>query len=263
MKLLALMAFAVFAHLALAATEPQGSCEKIRSATNRSGKAINLVFVASGFNGQMAHFEESIRTFWAGMEDYAPFSRDVDSLNVFISKHENKANSFCDYDGRKLHCNYLKGKSLGNKCDTTGKTKFIVIHNSTEYGGLGGEIPSASVNRDAVHLIVHELGHSLWDLADEYTDRDGVSHGKNCSSSSACAEWQDLIDAGLASCQEGCNSNRFYSDETNVMRNFNQHSYGHVNRRLICCQFKRFTDEYPRFCDEYKDIGEGLDKFCR
>jgi IgA Peptidase M64/CARDB len=44
----------------------------------------------------------------------------------------------------------------------------LVLVNDAEYGGSGGAVAVASVHRDVVELILHELGHSFGLLADEY-----------------------------------------------------------------------------------------------
>jgi hypothetical protein len=45
---------------------------------------------------------------------------------------------------------------------------LILLVNSDKYGGSGGSIPTAS--RSSSELVVHELGHSIAGLADEYSD---------------------------------------------------------------------------------------------
>jgi hypothetical protein len=44
----------------------------------------------------------------------------------------------------------------------------IVVVNDPEYGGVGGAIAVASTHEAVVELVLHELGHSLGLLADEY-----------------------------------------------------------------------------------------------
>lgn len=44
----------------------------------------------------------------------------------------------------------------------------LVLVNSTKYGGSGGTVATSSVHRDAVHTAMHELGHTVFELADEY-----------------------------------------------------------------------------------------------
>ena len=48
----------------------------------------------------------------------------------------------------------------------------VVIVNSTRYGGAGGSAAWYSLAPAADEIGVHELGHSAFDLADEYGDRD-------------------------------------------------------------------------------------------
>lgn len=44
----------------------------------------------------------------------------------------------------------------------------IILVNSTEYGGSGGEFPVASLNEFSSDIAIHELGHSIVGLKDEY-----------------------------------------------------------------------------------------------
>lgn len=46
----------------------------------------------------------------------------------------------------------------------------IVLVNDPEYGGSGGPVLIGSLNRAAAELLLHEAGHSLGGLADEYAD---------------------------------------------------------------------------------------------
>jgi hypothetical protein len=55
--------------------------------------------------------------------------------------------------------------------------EVVVFVNSTKYGGNGGAVTVSSLHPAADEIQVHELGHSLADLADEYET--GLS-GTNC-----------------------------------------------------------------------------------
>lgn len=48
--------------------------------------------------------------------------------------------------------------------------QLVVIVNSTKYGGTGGSISVISAHSAGPQVILHELGHTFADLADEYTD---------------------------------------------------------------------------------------------
>jgi len=45
---------------------------------------------------------------------------------------------------------------------------ILVLVNSTKYGGTGGGIATSSVHSAAPEIVLHELGHSFGELADEY-----------------------------------------------------------------------------------------------
>ena len=49
----------------------------------------------------------------------------------------------------------------------------LILVNSTVYGGSGGEFPISSMASSANEIAIHELGHSLFNLLDEYYPGDG------------------------------------------------------------------------------------------
>ncbi len=48
--------------------------------------------------------------------------------------------------------------------------QILVLVNSETYGGAGGQISTASLHSEVKNVVLHELGHSLVFLADEYID---------------------------------------------------------------------------------------------
>ena len=44
----------------------------------------------------------------------------------------------------------------------------IVVINSTIYGGGGGEVATCTMDPSAAEIAIHEIGHSAFELADEY-----------------------------------------------------------------------------------------------
>lgn len=44
----------------------------------------------------------------------------------------------------------------------------IVMVNSSKYGGSGGSVATCSTEASAAQIAIHEMGHSYFDLADEY-----------------------------------------------------------------------------------------------
>ncbi|MFL5785465.1 MAG: M64 family metallopeptidase [Bacteriovoracaceae bacterium] len=259
-----LLLCALFTSLAFADSD---ECVKIRSSKNPDNRSINIVFVASGFLGKLDEFESSVKDHWKEISAYEPFSDQVETLNVWIVKASLASDGFCSFSNsieRLTKCNSLKGLLLANKCTNFTNRQVVIIHNTDRYGGSGGAVAAATNHPKSARVIVHELGHSLFNLADEYEASDGSLKGPNCAPvKNNCSSWQDLIDAGLATCQPGCPSTKRLMSYPSVMKALEENSFGHVNHRHICCKFKKETGEYPGFCDQYATIGEGLDRFCR
>jgi hypothetical protein len=51
----------------------------------------------------------------------------------------------------------------------------IILVNSSEYGGAGGPYATSSTGTSAAEIVIHELGHSLFDLKDEYYPGDALA----------------------------------------------------------------------------------------
>ncbi|MBW8524680.1 T9SS type A sorting domain-containing protein [Chryseobacterium chendengshani] len=69
-----------------------------------------------------------------------------------------------------------------------------VLGNSTEYGGCGGAYAFASLNSSANEIVVHELGHSFGNLADEYWFAgSGESANKTQTSNPATIKWKNWV----------------------------------------------------------------------
>jgi hypothetical protein len=70
--------------------------------------------------------------------------------------------------------------------DTPEFDQIVVLANDTHYGGGGGQFAVSSIAPGASDIPVHELGHSLFDLADEYdTATPGFSR---CDATADCVE---------------------------------------------------------------------------
>jgi len=69
-----------------------------------------------------------------------------------------------------------------------------VLGNSTEYGGCGGTYAFASLNASSNEIVVHELGHSFAQLADEYWFAgSGESPNKTQTSNPATIKWKNWV----------------------------------------------------------------------
>ncbi len=78
----------------------------------------------------------------------------------------------------------------------------IVLVNDTEYGGSGGAVAVGSINASSVEIVLHEMGHSLGLLGDEYPDGGTCDNSREPSfvnvtttTARAAIKWNYWIDA--------------------------------------------------------------------
>lgn len=69
-----------------------------------------------------------------------------------------------------------------------------ILGNTPEYGGCGGTYAFASLNSSANEIVVHELGHSFGNLADEYWfSGTGERANKTQNSNPATIKWANWV----------------------------------------------------------------------
>ena len=89
---------------------------------------------------------------------------------------------------------------------------------------------TTSINSSGPKVAIHELGHSLFELADEYPTGWGRSTSANCdvntesTGGSACPKWADLqgnaaVEGvyGAVGCQAGCENDAYFVGQTSFM----------------------------------------------
>lgn len=161
-------------------------------------KSIDVLFVAEGYV-KGSKFVKDVERYSSRLLGEAPFSWYRDRFNVssvYVPSNDRgcdlspKANSvstlleshFDAPDGRLLV--FKDGKKLAELVRAAGETDIVFVLVDTEkYGGAGtvlGEVevrgrplpaPTCSAQDTRSFMIaIHELGHSLADLADEYAD---------------------------------------------------------------------------------------------
>ena len=161
--------------------------EQLQHNGDPAGK-IDLVFLAEGYTGgEMEKFDADARRFMEALFLTVPFSERRDDFNVW-AVHLISEESGTDKSGEGLYRNtalnsgfytfgidrYLTTPDIKTIRDAVWNVPcdaiFILVNSST-YGGGGMynfyAIGTADHAR-TIHVFVHELGHSLAGLADEY-----------------------------------------------------------------------------------------------
>ncbi|MFI1771788.1 M64 family metallopeptidase [Thalassobellus citreus] len=170
-------------------------------------KRINLVILSEGYQeNELDKFITDATNFTNKVFNESPFKEYASYFNVYAIKipsnesgadhpgtatnvtepYNNLATTFVDtyfnatYDSFGTHWLLyyeIDGNSANNtevKINTVLATNFptydqaLILVNSSEYGGSGGDFPMAYTGYWGTNVIMHEIGHSLFNLKDEY-----------------------------------------------------------------------------------------------
>jgi hypothetical protein len=153
-------------------------------------RAFNVVLLAEGFtDAQQADFNTACGSFLTAFSGTPPFDELAPAINVFrvnVSSTDSGADDPASAGGTgAVVSTYFDATFGGNGirrlllCNTTTAlqvaaaqvpefTVAIVVVNSPIYGGSGGSVGTYSLAGGATEIAIHEMGHTAFDLADEY-----------------------------------------------------------------------------------------------
>ena len=151
---------------------------------------LNIVVIAEGFREQeLPEFAQHVRRFADYLFTFPPFNDFRCGINIFridVASNESGADDPVESGGTGVsRATYFdasfgafgirRGISVdeGSVIDVVeqfvlGWHAIIVLVNSTIRGGMGGTVAKSSVAPGWENIMIHEMGHSLFGLADEY-----------------------------------------------------------------------------------------------
>ena len=145
---------------------------------------------------------------------------------------------------------------------------IVVIQNNYKYGGSGyisQNIGTTSRNEAGSHVAVHELGHSLFELGDEYTSGSFTDDSPNCGNDD-CDKFSDLVSSSAfndVSCEiKACSDGNYRIGLDSIMR-YLYYPVGDVNLRFTCCTYQALTKEMPDYCSKYEFSNGYLLSYCQ
>ncbi|KJD31513.1 peptidase M64 [Tamlana nanhaiensis] len=172
--------------------------------SGETNKRINLVILSEGYqSSEFDKFKTDATSFMTDMFTQSPFKEYTNYFNVYIIKvpsnesgsdHPGTASDVSEpaspittadtyfntsYDSFGTH--RLLYSSDYATISTVLANNFpeydqsIVLVNSDVYGGSGGTFPFTSTGTSANEIAIHELGHSMFDLKDEYYPGDALA----------------------------------------------------------------------------------------
>lgn len=155
--------------------------------TGPSANRFDLVIVGDGYTeNELDLFASHAEQMWRDIENLQPYTRYRGMINVWrvdvVSAESGVDNDpaagverdtaldmgfFC-FDLERLLC-VDEAKAQQYAANAPAADQVLALANSTKYGGAGGTVATSSGgNADAGQIVLHELGHSIGGLADEY-----------------------------------------------------------------------------------------------
>lgn len=244
--------------------------DKCKAIRHSPGETFNddkvvVVFVGSDFTNIVDWENQVARTF-SRFGDYPFFGEEADYVAFYVNELiDSYCTCGCYNIDRLLCCEDKVAFDLAEKCfPRVAQLQVLAIHNDETYCGAGGAIATISTNEYGPVVAVHEIGHSLFNLQDEYDwDYVGSDNGPNCDSSPGCPRWADLIPHFPDICKhKGCGEGDYFISEKKSFMNDNIANVGPVLRRFTCCTYYAITGQAPSYCDDLVNLGDGLYKFC-
>jgi len=121
---------------------------------------------------------------------------------------------------------------------------------------------TTTIHEASRQVAVHEIGHSLFGLSDEYTGGWGKPSDLNCAAA-GCDDWKDLFGRwGVGCIPNSCENGKHYTSEETMMKYLSK-DFGEVNERITCCKFLFYdTSTVPEYCRKFNEDGLDLMGYC-
>lgn len=243
--------------------------------TGDSSDRFDLVFVGDGYTSDdLTTYAEDVRSKWAEIAAVEPFASYKDYFNVWqvnvISPESGVDNDPSPGLDRVTELDmgfWCRGTSATERLLCVNQDKantyaalapaadqVVALGNTAKYGGAGGGVATAAgSNALAGQIVVHELGHSIGRLADEYDAPGTYTGGEptevNVTKDPTGAKWQSYLgqpspDGGVVGVFEGARyfKNGLYRPTSDsIMRTLGR-QFNSIGRDAMV---KAFKDKIP------------------
>lgn len=209
------------------------------SAATNDGTALDVAIVGDNYTQtDLALFHQNVDKVIAHMMTYEPYKTRASQI-LFHRVENTSVDLLCKYStstARLLTCN---GTSVTNFVNNAGAPydKIIVLVKSSTYGGSGGNISVSYNGTSMPYITVHEFGHSLASLLDEYnlyTTNGTINNTTyaNCyAGTPPNALWSDLTGVTYA---KGCKYPNWYrSSPCSIMQSLSCRYFNEVSKQAI------------------------------
>lgn len=221
----------------------------IQPLSNNGGElnnTLDIVFIASAYT-DFSRFASDVAAMSNFLLTVSPFREYKQAIT--ISRIDNTRDLGCYQAGRMINCSQ---RTVYEVASHVPHDTIVVVHNSNIYGGAAYSGGIAMIYRDisewAKQVAVHEIGHSLGELGDEYDYNAPWGGGKpraNCDWA-GCGKWINSISG--TGCFLVCGNNNLYrsTDNGSLMRTLNPNGgfkFETVGQNAMAAKIAYYTTE--------------------
>ena len=212
--------------------------------TGSTEDKLDIVFLPSGYT-DLNEFTKEVQRQTDSLFETEPFNQHQDKVNVYRIDRLDELK--CEVDNF-ITCDDFEIKKLATFCPND---QIIVLVSRSKIRDALKPVRSSSIGNviklntaDNIQVLLHELGHSIGGLADEYVDDKyyssiGLNAGSfpNCDKNT-CPKWVAESDLG---CFKGCSLSSFYRPtRDSLMRSLNEDSFGPFNEQIIAQRLAKY-----------------------
>lgn len=222
---------------------------------------IDFTYIGHGYQ-DLELFHQDVDRFSANLLQYEPFRSYANRINFHYVDYQGSLG--CAHSGRLLLCDTNKAAVLISEAGVP-TDKIVIIVNTPEYGGSGGRDAAISYNgapgypHGGEQVFVHELGHSLGDLMDEYISGNAWGTGNCYGGTIPNSGWPSIPPNSY---HLGCSLTSLYrSSASSVMleletRSFNKVSIDQLKKAIQA--YTGYIDTTPPSTPIIRTIGQSL-----
>ncbi len=222
--------------------ESMDECTVLSYSGNPSGK-LDFAFVAANYKS-LRDFRKDAEKYIAVLKGNDPFKADFGRLNFYLV--DDLSSIQCTEDSL-IRCDEFKVHEIASKCPNDmvillyKNSNLISPPRSSSILNLV-KISASPVEDNSV--ILHELGHAIGHLADEYVDNAYYQQVNfrpddypNCDYA-ACPKWENES----AGCYGGCSMSSYYRPtQDSIMRSLSDMNYGPVDVKVMEKQLDAYS----------------------
>lgn len=217
---------------------------------------LDLVFISSNFQHKV-QFDSIISILTESLFKHEPFNKYRSKIR--IKKIFTTANMKCDYrvlPTTKKTSIYCDPATTYQLLSHTTWDVGIVLDNSKKWGGVTfyNQISNIGIFDNFEAVFVHEMGHAVGKLSDEYLYKTTPSAaqlqnlGFNCDIHPGCPKWKNVPGLGATQCIPGCTyPQAFRSTQDSMMNSYKgkPQEYNEVSKHGITASLEVYTTLPP------------------